>query len=98
MFLFFYIPNKSPYHHILSLVRSLPFQQIRGQFCSNSDNCAFSQTTGFSTRDRDVDTWSSNCQSHYGGFGWWYARGIEDAPTLVSPLNSRSLMGVRRPP
>merc|ERR1711988_500058 len=49
------------------------YNDLRCQFCSNSDNCAFQQSTGFSTYDRDHDTWGSHCAGVYQKGAWWYA-------------------------
>ncbi len=45
---------------------------IRNNFCNGSTNC-FVLAPGFSTYDRDNDSYSSHCAKSYGNSGWWYA-------------------------
>jgi hypothetical protein len=50
---------------------------IRQMMCGDAsdNNCFSSQNIGFSTRDKDHDSYGPHCAAtnHYDGTGWWYA-------------------------
>jgi hypothetical protein len=54
-------------------LRMSNYGEIRKMMCNNNDNCFASPNIGFSTHDKDRDSYGSHCSNSYGGVGWWQA-------------------------
>jgi hypothetical protein len=66
----FYVDGRERFLYGL---RMSNYNDIKRRMCGNNDNCFASPNVGFSTGDRDRDSYSGHCSTHYGNVGWWQA-------------------------
>ena len=66
----FYVDRRERFKYGL---RMSNYPQVRAAMCNNDNNCFASPDIGFSTVDKDRDSYSSHCVRSYGNPGWWQA-------------------------
>ena len=66
----FYVDGRERYKYGL---RMRNYAEIKRMMCGNKDNCFASPSVGFSTQDKDRDSYHQHCSNHYRGVGWLQA-------------------------